>query len=49
VTKSGASAPEEIDAVTGATISSNAVVQIVNTALTDVRPVLKDTYKDEGK
>lgn len=49
VTKSGASAPEDIDAVTGATISSNAVVQIVNTAIADVRPVLKDTYKDEEK
>lgn len=41
VTKSGASASDEIDAVTGATISSNAVVQIVNTTLADVRPVLK--------
>lgn len=49
VTKSGASAPDEIDAVTGATISSKAVVQIVNTALADVRPVLKDTFTDEER
>lgn len=47
VTKSGASSPEEIDAVTGATISSKAVVQIINTALADVRPVLKDSFQDE--
>jgi electron transport complex protein RnfG len=42
VTKSGATAPEEIDAVTGATISSRSVVQIVNTALGDVRPLLTE-------
>lgn len=42
VTKSGASAPSEIDAVTGATISSRSVVQIVNTVLADVRPILKE-------
>ncbi len=47
VTKSGASTPEEIDAVTGATISSNAVVQIVNTALADVRPELKNIIRNE--
>ena len=47
VTKSGASTSEEIDAVTGATISSNAVVQIVNTALADVRPELKNIIRNE--
>jgi electron transport complex protein RnfG len=47
VTKSGASAPEEIDAVTGATISSNAVVQIVNTALADVRPEIENILRKE--
>jgi electron transport complex protein RnfG len=41
VTKTDASKPEEVDAVTGATISSRSVVQIVNLALADVRPVLK--------
>lgn len=41
VTKKGASAPHEIDSVTGATISSNAVAQIVNVALNDLRPVLE--------
>lgn len=40
VTKSGASKPVDIDAVTGATISSKSVVQIINTALADVRPEL---------
>ena len=42
VTKMGASKPVEIDAVTGATISSNSVVQIINTTLADLRPVLKE-------
>ncbi len=42
VTKMGASKPIEIDAVTGATISSNSVIQIINTALADLRPALKD-------
>jgi electron transport complex protein RnfG len=46
VTKSGASSPLEIDAVTGATISSDAVVQIVNTALADVRPVITKSNKE---
>lgn len=41
VTKAGASKPEEIDAVTGATISSRSVVQIINLALADVQPMLK--------
>jgi electron transport complex protein RnfG len=40
VTKKGASAPHEIDAVTGATISSKSVTQIVNVALKDLQPVL---------
>ena len=40
VTKAGAERPEEIDAVTGATISSNSVVQIVNSALSELRPKL---------
>jgi electron transport complex protein RnfG len=42
VTKTGASKPDEIDAVTGATISSRSVVQIVNTALADLRPLLEE-------
>lgn len=42
VTKSGAKKPEEIDAVTGATISSRSVVQIVDTALADVGPLLRE-------
>jgi electron transport complex protein RnfG len=42
VTKTGASKPIEIDAVTGATISSDSVVQIINTALADLRPVLRE-------
>ncbi len=41
VTKKGASAPHEIDAVTGATISSKSVTQIINVALADIRPVLE--------
>ncbi len=40
VTKKGASTPYEIDAVTGATISSRSVTQIVNVAINDLRPVL---------
>lgn len=42
VTKSGAVAPNEIDAITGATISSDAVVQIVNAVLADARTLLKE-------
>jgi electron transport complex protein RnfG len=42
VTKLGAATPLEIDAITGATISSDAVVQIVNMVLADVRPSLKE-------
>ncbi|MCS6770796.1 MAG: FMN-binding protein [Kiritimatiellae bacterium] len=37
VTKSGATRPEQVDGVTGATISSEAVVSIVNTALAQWR------------
>lgn len=40
VTKKGATAPHEIDAVTGATISSKSATQIINTAINDLRPVL---------
>ncbi len=45
VTKSGATKSDEIDAVTGATISSRSVVQIVNTALADVGPKLREKEK----
>jgi len=40
-TKAGAKSPEEINAVSGATISSNSVCAIVNTAMTDLRDKLK--------
>lgn len=42
VTKTGAAKPIEIDSVTGATISSDAVVDIVNSALGNLSPVLKE-------
>ena len=40
VVKSGAAKPGEIDAVTGATISSKAVTDIINTAVVDLREPL---------
>jgi Na+-translocating ferredoxin:NAD+ oxidoreductase subunit G len=40
-TKAGAKSPEEINAVSGATISSNSVCAIVNTAMADLRGKLK--------
>ncbi|MFH0725876.1 MAG: FMN-binding protein [Pseudomonadota bacterium] len=40
-TKAGAKSPEEINAVSGATISSNSVCAIVNTAMVDLRDKLK--------
>lgn len=41
VTKTGAKSPEEIDSVSGATISSNSVCALVNTALGDLTDKLK--------
>ena len=41
VTKTGAKAPEEIDSVSGATISSNTVCGILNTTLGDLKDKLK--------
>ncbi|MDX9786745.1 MAG: FMN-binding protein [Desulfobacterales bacterium] len=41
VTKSGAKAPEEIDSVSGATISSDSVCSIVNITLGDLKDKLK--------
>jgi electron transport complex protein RnfG len=40
VVKGGAKVPNEIDAVTGATISSRSVTTIVNTAISDLRDPL---------
>lgn len=40
-TKAGAKTPEEINAVSGATISSTSVCAIVNTAMVDLRDKLK--------
>lgn len=40
--KTGATSPNEIDAITGATISSRSVCSIVNTAVKDLRASLKD-------
>lgn len=49
VTKSGADAGNEIDAVTGATISSRAVTDIVNNAASALRePLLKGERKNNG-
>lgn len=41
VTKTGAKSPEEIDSVSGATISSDTVCAIINTALGDLQDKLK--------
>ncbi|OQX61455.1 MAG: FMN-binding protein [Desulfococcus sp. 4484_241] len=40
VVKTGAKAPNEIDAITGATISSRSVCAIVNNTLSDLKPKL---------
>ena len=45
VTKTGASAPNEIDAVTGATISSRTVTDIVNGAIGALREPLLGAKK----
>ncbi|WP_319774207.1 FMN-binding protein [Breoghania sp.] len=47
VVKSGAKQPGEIDAVTGATISSNSVTAMINTAIGDLRKPL--TEMEKGK
>ncbi len=52
VVKTGASRPGEIDAVTGATISSKSVTAMINTAIGDLRePLSADppSAKNEGK
>ena len=41
VTKTGASADNEIDAILGATITSNAVTSAVNTAMAAAKSVLE--------
>ena len=43
--KGKSSAPNEIDAITGATISSKAVTDIINTAVADLRQPLADKAK----
>jgi electron transport complex protein RnfG len=45
VVKTGASQPGEIDAVTGATISSKSVTAMINTAVGDLRKPLKEMGK----
>jgi electron transport complex protein RnfG len=45
--KGKASAPNEIDAITGATISSKAVTDIINTAVADLRQPLADKAKGQ--
>ncbi|BBO78265.1 hypothetical protein DSCW_56820 [Desulfosarcina widdelii] len=47
VVKSGAAKPGEIDAVTGATISSNSVTAMINTAVGDLRQPL--SVMEKGK
>lgn len=42
VVKTGAKAPNEIDAITGATISSNSVCTIINNAISDLKDPLSD-------
>jgi len=46
VTKSGAKDPNQIDAITGATISSRSVTQIVNTTVNDLRGPLAAMAKN---
>ncbi len=40
--KTGATSPDEINAITGATISSRSICSIINTAVKDIRASLKD-------
>lgn len=50
VTKSGAKDPNQIDAITGATISSRSVTRIVNTTVNDLRgPLTAMAAKAKGK
>lgn len=49
VVKTGASNPGEIDAVTGATISSKSVTNLINTAIGDLREPLTSEAADAGK
>ena len=48
VVKTGATQPGEIDAVTGATISSKSVAAMVNTAIADLRKPLTEMEKKGG-
>ena len=45
---SGKGLPGEIDAITGATISSKVVVSIINNGIADWRPVLKQGIPEEA-
>jgi len=45
VTKTGAKSPHEIDAVTGATISSRSVCDIINTTIRDLKKPLLAAHK----
>jgi electron transport complex protein RnfG len=49
--KTKAASPNEIDAITGATISSRSVCAIINTVVTDLKPVLSKAKqkKNTGK
>lgn len=49
VVKTGAARPGEIDAVTGATISSRSVTGLINTAIGDLRQPLTAGPADKGK
>lgn len=49
VVKTGATSPGQIDAVTGATISSKSVTALINTAIGDIRSPLTDGANADGK
>jgi len=49
VVKTGAAKPGEIDAVTGATISSKSVAAMINTAIGDLRKPLAEMEKKGGE
>jgi len=49
VVKTGATKSNEIDGVTGATISSKSVTGLVNTTVDAIRPVLTDAMEKGGK
>ncbi|BBO85365.1 hypothetical protein DSCO28_59310 [Desulfosarcina ovata subsp. sediminis] len=49
VVKTGATKPGEIDAVTGATISSKSVTTLINSAITDLRQPLTSGAAETGK